>query len=146
MADSYSKKERAKKKRKKKQDKQDRRERRKQEGKTQVEFMYVDENGNLTTTPQDLSKRSVNLEDVEIGVPKSESTGGESRFEKQGKVKFFNVEKGYGFIIDEATDQSYFVHANNLEFDVESDDPVTFEVGSGPKGPIAIKVKRVVKE
>ena len=142
MADSFSKKEREKKKRKKAQEKKDRRERRKQEGKTQVEFMYVDENGNLTTEPQDLSKRSVKLEEVEIGVPKSESTG-ESRFEKQGKVKFFNVEKGYGFIIDEETSQSFFVHSNDLEIEIDSNDLVTFEVGSGPKGPIAMKVKKV---
>ncbi|MTB52753.1 cold-shock protein [Lewinella sp. W8] len=144
MADSFSKKERAKKKRKKAQDKKDRRERRKQEGKTQIEFMYVDENGNLTTEPQDPSKRSVKLEDVEIGVPKSEDTD-ESRFEKQGKVKFFNAEKGYGFILDVATDQSYFIHANDLEVEIDADDAVTFEVGSGPKGPIAIKVKKVAE-
>jgi cold shock CspA family protein len=77
-------------------------------------------------------------------VPKSESSD-ESRFEKQGKVKFFNVEKGYGFIIDVATDQSYFIHANDLEFDIDTDDAVTFEVGSGPKGPVAQKVRRVTE-
>ncbi|MEN0005123.1 MAG: cold shock domain-containing protein [Bacteroidota bacterium] len=141
MADSYNKKERAKKKRKKQQEKKERRERRKLEGKTQVEFMYVDENGNLTTTPQDLSKREVKLEDIEIGVPKVED-GDEKSFEKQGKVKFFNVEKGYGFIIDEQTNESYFVHVNNIDTDLEANDEVTFEVGSGPKGPIAINVQK----
>ncbi len=141
MADSYNKKERERKKRKKKQDKLEKREKKKLEGKTQEEFMYVDEHGNLTTTPQDLSKRKVKAEDIEIGVPKKESSGQKS-YQKEGRVKFFNAEKGYGFVIDEETDSSYFVHVNNLQTEIDTNDKVSFEVGSGPKGPIAINVQR----
>lgn len=141
MADSYQKKEREKKKRKRKKEKQERKEQRKLEGKTQEEFMYVDENGHLTATPPDPAKRKVKLEDIEIGVPKKD-TSSQSQFEKQGKVKFFNSEKGYGFITDKETGESYFIHANELEIDIEAEDEVTFEIGSGPKGPVAQKVQR----
>ena len=61
MADSYNKKEREKKKRKRKKDKQARKEQRKQEGSNTEEFMYVDANGNLTSTPPDpAEKKKIN--------------------------------------------------------------------------------------
>ena len=50
MADSYNKKEREKKKRKRKKEKAERKEQRKHEGSDTPEFMYVDENGNLSPT------------------------------------------------------------------------------------------------
>lgn len=140
MADSYQKKEREKRKRKKRKEKQERKEQKKLEGKTQVEFMYVDENGQFSTTPPDKPKPKVKLEDIEIGVPKKEDDG-QSKFEKEGKVKFFNTEKGYGFIIEKDSQESYFVHVNDLEEEIDAEDKVTFEIGSGPKGPIAINVQ-----
>ncbi|MEO0339936.1 MAG: hypothetical protein AAF242_12060, partial [Bacteroidota bacterium] len=60
MADSFSKKEREKKRRKKNQEKAERRKQRKLEGKTTEEFMYLDENGNLTSTPPDPNKKPQN--------------------------------------------------------------------------------------
>jgi cold shock CspA family protein len=140
MADSYQKKEREKKKRKKRKEKQERKEQKKFEDKTQVEFMYVDENGQFSTTPPDKPKKEVKLEDIEIGVPKYEDDG-KSKYEREGKVKFFNAEKGYGFIIEKDTQESYFVHANDLEEEIDAEDKVAFEIGSGPKGPIAINVQ-----
>lgn len=140
MADSYQKKEREKKKRKKRKEKQERKEQKKFEGKTQVEFMYVDENGQFSTTPQDKPKKEVKLEDIQIGVPKREDDG-QSKFEREGKVKFFNSEKGYGFIIEKDTEESYFVHINDLNEEIDADDLVSFEIGTGPKGPIAINVQ-----
>ena len=141
MADSFNKKEREKKKRKKNQEKQERRERRKQEGKTQEEFMYVDADGNLTPIPQDPSERKVALEDIEISIPKKEDTEPESP-EREGKVKFFNSDKGYGFIIDNKTNESLFVHLNDLETEVNSGDSVTYEVNKGPRGRSAVKVRK----
>jgi len=140
MADSYQKKEREKKKRKKRKEKQERKEQKKFEGKTQVEFMYVDEDGQFSTTPPDKPKPKVKLEDIELGVPKREDDG-QSKYERAGKVKFFNAEKGYGFILEENTQESYFVHINDLEEEIEADDEVIFEIGTGPKGPIAINVQ-----
>ena len=140
MADSYQKKEREKKKRKRKKEKRERREQKKLDGKSQVEFMYVDENGQFHTTPPDKPKKEVKLEEIEPGVPKRENDG-TNKFEKAGKVKFFNAEKGYGFIIEQETKESYFVHANDLQDEIDTDDEVTFEIGSGPKGPIAMSVQ-----
>nr|WP_238578251.1 cold shock domain-containing protein [Phaeodactylibacter xiamenensis] len=75
-----------------------------------------------------------------MGVPKHEDDG-KSKYEREGKVKFFNAEKGYGFIIEKDTQESYFVHANDLEEEIDAEDKVAFEIGSGPKGPIAINVQ-----
>jgi len=140
MADSYQKKEREKKKRKKRKEKQERKEQKKFEGKTQVEFMYVDEDGQFSTTPQDKPKQKVKAENIELGVPKREDSG-QSKYEREGKVKFFNAEKGYGFIVDQETEESYFVHVNDLEEEIDTNDKVDFEIGTGPKGPIAINVQ-----
>jgi len=141
MADSFNKKEREKKKRKRAKEKKERKEQRKAEG-NKVEFMYVDEDGNLTPTPPDPTKKKeeINLEDIMISVPKSEKSD-ESDFIRKGMVKFFNSEKGYGFIEDKDTRESFFVHSNNLVDQIRDNDKVTFEVGKGPKGPIAVDVK-----
>ncbi|TNE61361.1 MAG: cold shock domain-containing protein [Bacteroidetes bacterium] len=58
----------------------------------------------------------------------------------QGTVKFFNHDKGYGFITDAETQESIFVHINNASYPLEERDKVTFEVEMGPKGPSAVNV------
>ena len=142
MADSFNKKEREKKRRKRKKDKAERKEQRKQEGTKTEEFMYVDENGHLTPNPPDLSrKKKVKVEDIEISTPKQEKSD-QSNFERAGTVKFFNEEKGYGFIIDSQTKESFFVHADSLVDQIKDNDQVRFEVGKGPKGPVAMTVKK----
>lgn len=59
MADSFGKKDREKQKRKRKEEKAARKERRKAEGIKGNDIMYVDEFGNFTTTPPDLTKKKV---------------------------------------------------------------------------------------
>ena len=141
MADSFSKKEREKKRRKRKKDKEEKKAQKKLEGKSEIEFSYVDENGNLTTTPPDPTKKiEVKLEDIEISIPKKEELPPEDKV-REGYVKFFNSEKGYGFIEDVKTRDSYFVHIDNVLFEIRDRDKVTFEIGNGPKGPIALAVK-----
>ncbi|MCL4128936.1 UNVERIFIED_CONTAM: hypothetical protein GTU68_002091 [Idotea baltica] len=64
-----------------------------------------------------------------------------------GIVKFFNDEKGYGFITDLETKESIFVHINNVAADqLLENNRVSFEVEMGPKGPNAIKVKMAPAE
>jgi cold-shock DNA-binding protein family len=58
-----------------------------------------------------------------------------------GRISFFNHEKGFGFIKDMNTKESFFVHINNLPCPVKENDKVVFEVGHVPKGPVAINVK-----
>ncbi len=140
--ETFSKKEREKKKQKKKKEKAEKREQRKEEETRSFEdmIMYVDENGHLTSTPPDPSKRKkIRKEDIEIGIPKKEVQ--EQEAIRSGIVKFFNDEKGYGFIVDQFSKDSIFVHANGLVDQIRDNDKVTFEVEMGAKGPIAVNVK-----
>lgn len=145
---SFNKKEKEKKRRKKKLDKVERREQRKVEKaeggtKTFEEMLsYVDENGFLTSTPPDpTKKKKIKAEDIHIGVPPKDHSPMDRV--RKGLVKFFNDEKGYGFIIDMETEDSIFVHINNIEDQIKENDRVTFEVEMGPKGPNAVNVKQV---
>lgn len=143
MADSFNKKEREKKKRKRRKEKAERKEQRKHEGSDTPEFMYLDENGHLTATPPDPSKKKkIKAEDIDVSVPKQEKSG-QPNFLRTGIVKFFNQEKGYGFIADQETKDEFFVHADSLVDEIKDNDKVTFEVASGPKGPVAINVTMV---
>ena len=61
----------------------------------------------------------------------------------QGKVKWFNARKGYGFIEQEAGDD-LFVHHSEVEGGhLEPGESVEFEVGEGKKGPCANNVKTI---
>jgi len=60
---------------------------------------------------------------------------------KQGKVKFFNDSKGFGFIKDNESDNEYFVHVTGLIDKIREDDDVTFELQEGRKGLNAVNVK-----
>jgi len=58
-----------------------------------------------------------------------------------GKVKFFNDSKGFGFIKDEESNQEYFVHVSGLIDDINENDEVTFELQEGRKGLNAVNVR-----
>jgi len=63
---------------------------------------------------------------------------------KEGTVKWFNNSKGYGFIELEGQ-KDLFVHMNEILMDgfktLSENQKVEFEVGDGPKGPVATQVK-----
>ncbi|MBL7923267.1 MAG: cold shock domain-containing protein [Bacteroidia bacterium] len=146
--DTFSKKEREKKKQKKRQEKEQKKEDRKAnsgKGKTLEEMMaYVDEFGNITSTPPDPARKNViNVDDIQIGVSKREPVDPADLIRK-GMITFFNESKGYGFIRDLDSQESIFVHANALEVPVKEKDKVTFETEMTPKGLSAIKVKLTV--
>ena len=61
----------------------------------------------------------------------------------KGTVKFFNEEKGYGFIKHDDSSKETFVHANGLIDQIEANDKVIFDVQDGRKGPNAVNVKRI---
>jgi CspA family cold shock protein len=65
---------------------------------------------------------------------------------KNGKVKWFNAKKGFGFISDE-TGVDVFVHFSALNMDgfkvLEDGDDVQFEVIQGEKGPQAANVSKI---
>lgn len=141
---TFNKKENEKKKQKKKKDKEKKREERKTDsdkGKSVEEmFAYVDENGNISSTPPDPTKKNeINAEDIVLGVMKREDV--EEDPIRTGSVTFFNDSKGYGFIKDINSQESIFVHINNLLDPVKEGNRVTFETERGPRGLNAINVK-----
>ena len=146
--ETWNKKEREKKKQKSRQDKLERKQERKdnaKEGKSFDDMLaYIDEDGNLSSTPPDPSKKKrIKLEDIQIGVPRQAPADPADAIRK-GTVTFFNESKGYGFIKDQVTQESVFVHANGLLTQVKENSKVTYEVEMGPKGPNAVKVKLAV--
>jgi len=142
--ETFNKKEVRNKKEKKKKEKEKKRLARKEsEKKSGLDDMiaYVDENGNITSTPPDpTKKKDIKLEDIEIGIPASDSAE-ESDPIREGTVSFFNDSKGFGFIKDKETKESVFVHVNNILEDIQEGNAVTFEVEMGHKGPIAVRVQ-----
>ena len=146
--ETFNKKENEKKRAKKKQDKEQKKEERKAnaaKGQSLDDMMaYVDENGNISSTPPDPTKKKkvINQEDIQIGVPKQEDLAPVDIVRK-GTVTFFNDSKGYGFIKDHETQESIFVHVNGLTNPIKENDKVTFEVEMGQKGPTAVRVKLV---
>ncbi|MFN5325535.1 MAG: cold-shock protein [Bacteroidota bacterium] len=61
---------------------------------------------------------------------------------KTGKVKFFNEQKGFGFIVEDESKQEIFVHHSGLVDKIRENDLVTYEVTEGRKGPNAVNVKK----
>lgn len=141
--ESFNKKEVRNKKDKKRKDKEQKRLDKKENEKSKsFEDMiaYVDENGMITSTPPDPDrKKDVNFEDIEISIPKREDIILDPI--RKGNVSFFNDSKGYGFIKDLETQDSIFVHVNNLLEPIKEGNIVNFEIEKGPKGPSAIRVK-----
>jgi cold shock CspA family protein len=143
--ETFSKKEKEKlklKKRKEKEEKKAERKANSQKGLDLEDMMaYVDENGNLTSSPPDPKKRrEINLEDVVIGVGKQVAAEPEEVLRK-GVVTFFNESKGYGFIKDAKNQNGVFVHINGLIDQVKEGDKVTFEIEMNHKGANAVKVR-----
>ncbi|HKK81793.1 MAG TPA: cold shock domain-containing protein [Prolixibacteraceae bacterium] len=141
--ESFNKKEVRKKKEKKRKDKEKKRLARKDDDKQSLDDMiaYVDEFGNLSSTPPDpTEKEEIDPDEIEVSVSKS-TPEDEADKRHSGIVSFFNDSKGYGFIRDLDTNQSIFVHTSNTQEPISEGNRVSFEVGKGPKGPTALDVK-----
>ena len=65
----------------------------------------------------------------------------------QGTVKWFNAEKGYGFIAQDGGGADVFVHFSAIQSDgyrsLDENQRVEFESSQGPKGPQAESVRPV---
>ena len=65
----------------------------------------------------------------------------------EGKVKWFNESKGFGFIEPEGSGQDVFVHYSSISDNgfktLKEGDRVSFEVSQGNKGPQASNVVKI---
>ncbi|WEK69918.1 MAG: cold shock domain-containing protein [Candidatus Chryseobacterium colombiense] len=143
MADSFSKKENFKKKQQKLKEKALRREERKEnndKGKSLDEmFMYVDANGQLTSTPPDQDARQeIDLDNIQLGAAPIEA----EEVLKTGIVTFLS-EKGYGFITEDKTKENIFFHNNNCIDQIKKGNKVSFEKEKSPKGFSATEIRLV---
>jgi len=140
---SFNKKEKEKKRLKKRKDKEAKREERKQSEKSsnfEDMIAYVDENGNITDTPPDPSKKKeIKAKNIEIGVPKREK---EENPVLRGRLEYFNDSKGFGFIRQIDSQNRYFVHINGMLEELHENDIVVFELERGLKGMNAVRVKK----
>jgi len=61
-----------------------------------------------------------------------------------GKVKFFSLVKGFGFIIDDLDPtKEYFFHVSNALDNVVKDDEVAYDLVEGKRGLNAVSVRRI---
>ena len=109
-------------------------------GKSLDEMMaYIDEEGNITSVPPDPEKKKVfNLEDIEIGVPRSKETEDPL---KEGRIDYFDSSKGFGFIMQNNGERIFF-HINQATYQVREGDIVNYTVERGPKGWNAVAVTK----
>ncbi len=147
MGETFGKKENQKKRLKERREKAEKMQERRantKKGKSLDEMMaYLDENGNLSSTPPDpRKKKTFNLEDIPVSVPKQEDRK-QAEVVRTGVVTFFNDTKGFGFIKDGQTHESVFIHVNQLSEPIRENDKVSFEVQMGHKGLNAIRVKKI---
>jgi cold shock CspA family protein len=144
--ETWNKKEREKQKQKTKREKEEKKKQRKEGAKaSNLENMmaYVDENGIITSVPPDPArKKIIKVEDIIIGVPEQKPVNPEDLIRK-GKVTFLNEAKGFGFIRDQESGESLFVHVNNCLQLIQQQNNVSFEIEWGPRGASAINVKLI---
>ncbi len=143
--ETFNKKELEKKRLQKRKEKEQRKEDRKanaKDGQSLEDMMaYVDENGNITSSPPDpTKKRTIKQDDVVIGSRNNGSVNQPSA-DRTGKVAFFNTSKGFGFIKDSESGESIFVHSKGLLAPIKENDMVSFETERGHKGLNAVRVK-----
>jgi cold shock CspA family protein len=140
---SFAKKEKEKLRAKKKEEKEKKKADRKSGGSSSFDEMiaYVDEFGNISATPPDPSKKKeIDADSIDIGVPTREQEDAPNP-NKTGIVAHFEKSKGYGFIKDKETQESYFTHISGHIDAIAMGDKVTFKLEKGPKGMNAVEVK-----
>ena len=62
---------------------------------------------------------------------------------QEGTVKFFNSEKGFGFIKPDNSSDDVFVHMSGLIHEIMKNDRVSFTMEKGKKGMNAVNVERI---
>ena len=62
----------------------------------------------------------------------------------KGTVKFYNIDKGFGFIKEDGADNEYHVHISGLKHQISQGDEVNFDLHDGEKGKSAVNVELIL--
>jgi cold shock CspA family protein len=147
--ETFSKKEKEKKRLKKRQEKQEKKEERKANSSNgndlDTMMAYIDENGNLSDTPPDPTKKKkdIKYQDIQISIPSNQES--EEDIIRTGIVTFYNESKGYGFIRDKKSNENVFMHQKEIKEPLKIDNVVTFEVEKTPQGLNALNIQKQKK-
>jgi cold shock CspA family protein len=145
-SETFNKRENEKKRLQKQKDKEQRKEERKA-GKQPKSFedmlAYVDENGNISSTPPDPSKKKI-IREADIDLNSRNRGGALPPHQHEGTIKHFDTAKGFGFIKDLQTSEEFFFHFRSANYQVAQGDRVTFKTEMGPKGLNAVQISKVV--
>lgn len=143
---SFQKTELEKKKRQKQKEKEEKREQRKassNKGKDYSSMIaYVDQFGNITSTPPDPKlKVEVRAEDIQLGA--RSFIRSETSNLRNGRIAIYNNDRGFGFIKDSETQEKIFFHYSDADKNLKEGDSVSFERLMSAKGSSAVKVAKV---
>ena len=103
---------------------------------------WVNENGQICSSPPDLSKREeIRADQIETSIPK----GGivKESILLKGRINNFDISKGYGFITGNHLSESIFFHITDCIDEIKAGYKVEFETEMGAKGLKAVNVKRL---
>lgn len=106
-------------------------------------MVYVDENGNFSSTPPKEKDETMEIDASQIDVSTPKSTAPDMDAERRGVVKFYNEQKGFGFIIPQGSQEQYFFHGSSVKGVVKDHDKVKFKLEKGEKGLNAVDVAKL---
>ena len=103
---------------------------------------YLDANGNFVDTPpDDTEKTEVDETSIQISTPKSAPIDMDAV--REGKVTFFNDQRGYGFIEENGTQEKFYVHISQTTIVLKIGHKVKFQIEKGDRGFNAVNVQVV---
>lgn len=143
---TFRKKEREKKKQQKRKDKEEKRALKKENiksGTLNNMIAYVDINGNFSDAPPKEGDDTMEVDASQIDVSTPKSVDMELDAERRGLVKFYNENKGFGFIVPQGSQEQYFFHESNVNGEVWDMDKVKFKLEKGEKGLNAVGVSKI---
>jgi cold shock CspA family protein len=136
-----NKRDREKAKEEKRKEKQLRKEQRQSAGTSSFDDMiaYQDEFGQFHDTPPEKPKEEIDVNDIEISIPK-QSEMADDDLPLSGCVDYFNSSKGFGFIKADDSQEKFFFHISMAPDNIAEGDKVTFETERGPRGMNAVNI------